>query len=98
MTNFRPAQTRKRQPPSGCPIVRVRLCTERQQLPRGPRGDRTGADDKLRTDLTEQTSQVEQLARGVAVDGLVLQGQGWVLVFIGVVLGSLGNILQSLAG
>jgi hypothetical protein len=49
----------------------------------------------LRKDLTVAVDRVKRLAESVAVDGLVLQGRGWFLVLVGVLLGGIGNFVEA---
>lgn len=57
---------------------------------------REKADTDLRADLDARTEEIEHLSKSIAVEGLIMQGRGWVLVFFGVALGGIGNVVQAL--
>lgn len=46
--------------------------------------------------LTGRVSAVENQTRSIAVDGVVEQIFGWIFIVVGVVLGTIGNVLQAL--
>lgn len=48
----------------------------------------------LRAELSARTDEVERSSKALVIDGIVLQASGWALVLVGVVLGTIGNVLQ----
>jgi hypothetical protein len=54
-------------------------------------GDRKAAIRDARAALTAEIDQVRALSRQVAVGGLRLQAVGWAFLFVGLILGAIGN-------
>jgi hypothetical protein len=56
---------------------------------------RADADGKLRDEFSGEVGRVEFLSHRVAVGGLRLQALGWFFVLLGVVVSTVGNLVQA---
>jgi hypothetical protein len=56
--------------------------------------ERESATESLRTELTARADELERRSKAVVVDGIELQAWGWLLLFGGVILGTIGNLLS----